>query len=79
MRPLPEAKDKDETAFWQGPVLAGGRLIAVSSTGQAVDVNPKTGEIVKEWPLKARPRTAPVVAGNTMYLITAKGDLVAYR
>jgi outer membrane protein assembly factor BamB len=31
---------------WSGPVLGGGRLIAVSSTGMLANISPQTGEVL---------------------------------
>ena len=64
---------------WSGPVLASNRLIIVSSTGSAVAVSPYTGELLGQLSLPGGAMVAPVVANETLYVLTDKGDLVAYR
>ena len=46
-RTLPQyenEKKKSDALFWTGPILAGDRLIVVSSEGEAFSVSPYTGE-----------------------------------
>ncbi|HYE49308.1 MAG TPA: PQQ-binding-like beta-propeller repeat protein [Azospirillaceae bacterium] len=71
--------DRDEPITWSGPVLAGGRLILVSDTGEMVEVSPETGEITTRHDLPDGSSLSPVVANNTLFVLTDDGDLVAYR
>lgn len=64
---------------WSGPVLAGGRLIAVSSEGLMINVNVQTGEIISQVDLGPEMFISPVVAGNVVYLLTDDADLIAMR
>lgn len=73
----PEAKE--DPIEWSGPVLAGDRLVLVSTTGKAVSVSPYTGEIMGEIDLPAKALIAPIVAGGTVYILTDDADLVALR
>lgn len=73
------AVDLPSGAIWSGPVLAGGRLIVVSSTGIMADVNVQTGEILSQTDIGTPMFIAPVIAGNTIYLLTDDADLVAMR
>lgn len=68
-----------DAAFWSGPVLAGRRLIAVSSDGVAVSVDPFSGRIVKAAPLGEAVSVPPVVADGTLYFLTDDGRLIAFR
>jgi outer membrane protein assembly factor BamB len=79
VEPLPKAEKKDTTLLWQGPVLAGGRLITVSNHGRVLELNPVTGKVQKDWETGGKVATAPVVADNTLYVVTTGGDLMAYR
>lgn len=78
---LPRFKDgdKDKPIVWTGPVLAGGRLIAASSGGGIVEVDPQDGKIVKTTDISSPIFIAPVVAANTLFILTLKGELIAYR
>lgn len=72
-------EDKEDTVQWAGPVFAGGRLIAFSSNGQAVELNPETGALVREWESGQKVSIAPVVAGGTLYVLGKDGTLAAYK
>ena len=74
-----EKDDKDKPIVWTGPVLAGGRLIAASSDGHLIEVNPQDGKIIKTTELSSPVFIPPIVAANTLFILTLKGDLIAYR
>lgn len=65
--------------FWRGPVLAGGRLVLASSTGQIVFVNPADGAVQQTIPGATPISLPPVVAGGMMYVLDDNGQLTAYR
>lgn len=79
--PLPrfDNGDKEEPVVWTGPVLAGGRLVLASSRGQLAEIDPQDGKILKQDTLPGNVMIAPVVADNTLLLLTQQGKLVAYR
>ncbi|MEO0380220.1 MAG: PQQ-binding-like beta-propeller repeat protein [Pseudomonadota bacterium] len=62
-----------------GPILAGGRLIVASSDGLLRSFDPASGSLTGTAEIPSGATTAPVVAGQTLYLVTRKGQLVAYR
>lgn len=64
---------------WFGPVLAGGRLIAVNSDGLVAEHDPISGERLRTWEAKGAPAGAPIVSGSTLYLLSQNGTLTAYR
>jgi outer membrane protein assembly factor BamB len=74
-----DPKSKNKAIGWSGPVLAGGRLILVNTSGQLVNVNVADGKIGTTF--KAGPGfyLAPVVANNTLYLLDAKGHLSSWH
>jgi len=74
-----EDDDKEVPMVWAGPVLAGGRLIVVSSGGHMAEVNPQDGKIIRQQEMSGDAHLAPVVAGNTLYVLTSDGDLTAWR
>jgi outer membrane protein assembly factor BamB len=65
--------------FWRGPVLAGNRLILVSSEGQIAYVSPADGAIQSTTESRGRFSFAPVVANNTLYILDDSGRLTAWR
>jgi hypothetical protein len=60
-------------------VLGGDRLIAVSSTSKAMSVSPLTGEPMGTFDISGSGYLAPVIANNTLYLLTDDANLSAYR
>lgn len=71
--------ERRDRIIWSGPLLASDRLILVSSTGLAVTISPYTGELLGELKLPDGAMVAPVLADETLYVLTDTGDLVAYR
>ena len=68
-----------EKLYFAGPVLAGGRLFVVGSSGVVVEANPETGKIIRQWDAGDQIRLAPIIAGGTMYILSDNGTLSAYR
>lgn len=64
---------------WSGPVLGGGRLLTVSSTGTLAHVSPQTGEVLATTDLGEEFYIAPVIANRTVYLLADSGKLIALR
>ncbi|HOO82041.1 MAG TPA: PQQ-binding-like beta-propeller repeat protein [Alphaproteobacteria bacterium] len=75
---LPRFEDDDPQVF-NGPVLAGGRLILAGTDGRVIEIAPENGKILGEWDAGATVSTSPVIAGGTLYLLTNDGTLTAYR
>lgn len=74
-----EKKKKGGTIEWAGPVLAGDRLILLSSHGEMVTANPRTGEIIAKTKMGKPSYLPPVVANGMLYILTDDGQLTAYR
>ena len=72
-------KKKTDPIQWAGPILAGDRLFVVSSNKAMVTLSPLTGEVQSTTKLKAPAFLAPIVADNTLYLLTDDGKLSAWR
>ena len=64
---------------WAGPVLVSDRLIAVSSGGYAVSISPYTGEVLGKVDTPDKAFIAPIVADNTVYVLTDDARLTALR
>jgi len=74
-----DMEDKEDPIHWAGPVLAGDRLILIGSHGQAWSLSPYTGQALGRIDLPEGSFLSPVVAGNTLYLMTNDGLLTALR
>ena len=64
---------------YKGPVLAGGRLVVVSSDGTLINVDPANGSFQSQTNIKAGVRLSPVVANQTLYILDDDGRLHAFR
>ena len=73
-----EKKRKKKIA-WSGPVLAGDRLVVMSSHGQAVVINPYDGSVINDFKVGGDVFVPPVIANETIYVLTDSAKLIALR
>lgn len=64
---------------WYGPLLAGNRLISISSDGEVVETAADSGETKTRWSLDEDIRTPPIVAGGKLYILCNDGTLRVYK
>ncbi len=62
-----------------GPVLAGGQLIVASNDGQLRMFDPESGALRGNVAVPGGATTNPVVAGRTLFVVSATGQLHAFR
>ncbi|WP_120632785.1 PQQ-like beta-propeller repeat protein [Ruegeria sp. EL01] len=62
-----------------GPIVAGGRIVVASNDGYLRFFNPVDGSLVHRVDVPGGATTAPVVAGQTLYVVSTKGQLHAFR
>ncbi|WP_299549504.1 PQQ-like beta-propeller repeat protein [uncultured Tateyamaria sp.] len=70
---------QSEVFAHHGPVLAGGRLLVASSDDTLRSFDPVSGGLTGRTEIPGGATTAPVVAGQTLYVVSRKGQLLAYR
>ncbi len=71
---------KTDMVYWSGPVLAGGRVVLTNSLGDIAYVAADTGKVDSVVHAGKVPFTLPpVVANNTMFLLSGDGKLSAWR
>lgn len=70
---------KEGLIFWQGPIFAGDFLYVAGSNEQMLAINPETGKIATKYNISDNVMLPPVVANNTLYVLTDDGTLVAYK
>lgn len=73
-----EEKRKDRL-LWAGPLLAGDRLILTGSNGNALVHSAITGKEIGSFKLSYKTTLPPIAADKTLYVLTDRGDLTAYR
>jgi outer membrane protein assembly factor BamB len=74
-----DQKDRKGPISYVGPVLAGDRLIVAGSNGALINIEPAGGAFQSQVDLDDGVSFQPVVANNTLYLLTDSGKLIAYR
>jgi len=75
----PEAKSRKGLLTWYGPVLASGRLLLTSSHGQGVSLSPYNGDVLGKTKLSGNAAMPPVVAGETLFILTDDANLAALK
>ncbi len=83
VRSLPRLLDPEDSGspriLWSAPVLAGGRLLLAGTTGRLLEIRIEDGEPIRERDLGQAVRLQPVVAAQTLLLLTEAGQLLAFR
>lgn len=62
-----------------GPVLAGGRVMVVSSDGILRAFNPEDGGLTYSTSIPGGAAAQPAVAGGVLYVVSGNGQLHAFR
>lgn len=64
---------------WNGPVLAGDRLLVTSTHGYTLSLSPYTGDVMSGVEMPSGSSTPPIVVDGTFIVLTDAGELIAYR
>ncbi len=72
-------RKRDEIYAHYGPILAGGRLVVASNDGKIRSYDPASGALVGTTDVKGGAASAPAIVNGTLYVITGKGQLAAFR
>lgn len=62
-----------------GPIIAGGQLIVASNDGVMRFYDPASGDLRNHIEMPDGAASNPVVAGRTLYVVSGKGQLLAFR
>ena len=79
LRRYRDQDDKKGPVFWTGPILAGERLILADSIGELVNVSVKDGSVLSIAKTGEDLTLAPIVADNTLFILSNDGRLSAWR
>jgi outer membrane protein assembly factor BamB len=79
--PLTQYSDdrRQKPILWAGPVLAGDRLLVGGTTGELLALSPYNGAVMGKVDINSPIRLAPVIANQTIYILTDSGRLIALR
>lgn len=72
-------EDREDSIQYAGPILAGDRLVVASSRGELHTISPYTGDPLGIVDIDDPVFVAPIVAGETIYVLTDEGRLIAFR
>ena len=79
LRQYKNEKKRKDRIVWTGPILAGNRLLLASSQGDVITVDPRSGSILNETDIGDSVFVPPVIANETVYLLTDNANLVALK
>lgn len=71
--------DKEDRIYWSGPVLVSDRLLVTGSSGLAVALSPYDGTITGKQDLPDSSHLPPVVANETIYILSDDARLIALK
>lgn len=74
-----DPKDREDPIYWSGPVMASGRLIATGSHGYFIEIDARNGQALHTTKTKKNVQLAPIIANETLYLLSEDGTLLAYK
>ena len=70
---------KGKLITWTGPLLAGHMLIVSGSHGIIASISPYTGRYLGAINVKSSVETQAIVSNKTVFFLTTKGNLLAYK
>lgn len=79
---LPRYEDEDSREnpiAWKAPIMASGRMILGGTDGNVIEIDARNGKILSRWDAGGNLALPPVVAANTLFLLSEDGTLTAYR
>ena len=65
--------------IWEGPLVAGNKLYLVNTKGSLVAFDPTNGKTLSERQVGTSLSLPPLLAQETLYILTDNGDLVAFK
>ena len=72
-------KKKSKLITWTGPLLAGHMLIVSGSHGLIASLSPYSGKFLGAINVKSSVENPAIVSNKTVFFLTSKGDLLAYK
>ena len=79
LRRFQNEEERTGPIYWHGPILAGDRLFVANSEGTVAEIDPSQGEVIRSWNSNHPIAMPPLVAGDTLYLLSRDGTLLAYK
>ena len=77
--PFEDMQAKEDRIYWSGPVLVSDRLLVTGSSGLAIALSPYDGSILGKQQLPDSSHLPPVVANETVYILSDDAQLIALK
>ena len=74
-----DEEDKEGPILWSGPILAGDRLLVANNIDEIWSLSPYSGKFLGRIEISGPVIIPPVVARETVYVLTDEADLIAFR
>jgi hypothetical protein len=74
-----DPEDREDRIVWAGPVMANGQLVLVNSIGEGIILSARAAAVLGEFELEEPSEIMPVIADNTLFILSQDGTLTAYR
>ena len=74
-----DAVEREDRIYWSGPVLVSDRLLVTGSSGLAVALSPYDGSVLGKQTLPDSSHLPPVVANETVYILSDDARLSALK
>lgn len=74
-----KSEDVKTSLEWNGPLLAGGRLLLTGPEGTVLEIDPLDGKLLRHLDIGESAVVSPVVAQGIVLFLQADGTLVAYQ
>ncbi|MDP8915997.1 MAG: PQQ-like beta-propeller repeat protein, partial [Pseudomonadota bacterium] len=71
--------DREVRPTWSGPLLTSNSLVLVSTEGDAVAVNARTGAVERRVSIGSPAFLTPIAADGSIYVVTDRAELIALR
>ena len=72
-------EDLDSSVLWSGPIMVGGKLVLVGSSGGHSHLFAARWQLLGRADAGDGSRLGPVAADGIIYVLTEDGDIVAFR
>lgn len=79
LRAFKNEKKRKKRIAWAGPIMAGERLLTVSSRGDVVELSPYNGQVIRSYSVKQDVYVSPIIANETVYILSDEAKLIALR
>ena len=74
-----DEESQNDRVLWSGPILAGGKLWLTNSQKELIGLNAVTGVQEARYEMESEFSLAPIVAQETLYLLSQDARLTAFR